>query len=115
MSEDSSSNNKKRKSKKDLLTLSLSGIDANTQVQLEHTIKEAVLRFSTDSIVTNFKLKDLEHLDNIAQEFLKTFIILGYDINGEKVHILHANTPHDRDALIEHLRTTLINILNNND
>jgi hypothetical protein len=44
--------------------------------------------------------------------FLKTFIILGYDFNGEKVQIMHASNPLDKDALVEHLRTTLLDILN---
>ena len=42
-------------------------------------------------------------------------MILGYDLNGEKVSIMHAETPHDRDALVEHLRTTLLNIIGNNE
>lgn len=111
--QDDSSKKKKSKLKKEQLTLSLSGV--NVQTQLESVLNEAILRFDTSSDIKNYKLKDLVHLDNIAQEFLKAFIILGYDINGEKVHILHANTPHDKDALIEHLRTSLINILNNNE
>ena len=116
MSEEGEPSKKKRtKTKKDNLTLSLSGVDVGLQVQLESALREAITRFSDVPALKSYKLRDLEHLDNIAQEFLKTFIILGYDINGEKVHIFHADTPHDRDALVEHLRTTLINIVNNND
>jgi hypothetical protein len=113
--EDSTSKKRKPRVKKESTTLSLSGLDVSVQAQVESALKEAILRFGTSTDIKSYKLKDLVHLDNIAQEFLKTFIILGYDITGEKVHILHAETPHDRDALVEHLRTTLINILNNNE
>jgi hypothetical protein len=112
--EDSKSKKRKPKTVKGL-TVSLSGAEIALPEHLENVLKEALVRFDTAAESKNYKLKDLEHLDNIAQEFLRTFIILGYDINGEKVHIFHAETPHDRDALVEHLRTTLINIINNND
>ena len=48
----------------------------------------------------------------MVSEFLKTFMVLGYDLNGEKVFIMHATNPHDKDALVEHLRTTLLGIIN---
>ena len=81
--------------------------------QIEELIKQAFLRFYDDTSIKRAKVKDLEHLDHIAEEFLKTYIILGYDLNGEKVSIMHATNPHDKDALIEHLRTTLLGFINN--
>jgi hypothetical protein len=78
---------------------------------IEDLIKQAFLRFSDTVSIKQSKVKDLEHLDNIAEEYLKTYMILGYDLNGEKVSIMHATNPHDRDALVEHLRTTLIDII----
>jgi hypothetical protein len=83
-------------------------------LQVEDVIKQAFLRFYDNATVKQHKVKDLEHLDNIVGEFLKAFMILGYDLNGEKVCIMHAVNPHDRDALIEHLRTTLLGIINSN-
>lgn len=106
---------KTRVSKKETRSLGLSGSDVKMPAQIENAIKEAFLRFSDLSDTKKYKLKDLEHLDNIVEEYLKAFVILGYDLNGEKVHIFHANCPYDRDALVEHLRTTLISIVNNND
>jgi len=78
---------------------------------IEELIKQAFLRFSDNVSIKQSKVKDLEQLDCIAEEYLKTYIILGYDLNGEKVSIMHAKNPHDRDALVEHLRTTLLDIL----
>jgi type II secretory pathway component GspD/PulD (secretin) len=78
---------------------------------IEELIKQAFLRFSDNVSIKQSKVKDLEHLDTIAEEYLKTYMILGYDLNGEKVSIMHAKNPHDRDALVEHLRTTLLDII----
>jgi len=82
---------------------------------IEDVIKQAFLRFYDTASVKQSKVKDLEHLDHIAEEYLKAYMILGYDINGEKVSILHAENPHDKDALVEHLRTTLLGIVGNNN
>jgi hypothetical protein len=91
----------------------LPSIEKNLQV--EEVIKQAFLRFYDNASVRSSKVKDLEHLDLITQEYLNSYMILGYDINGEKVSIMHAENPHDRDALVEHLRTTLLNILGTNE
>lgn len=80
--------------------------------QVEEVIKNAFLRFYDNVQLKQYKVKDLEHLDVVVSEFLKTFMVLGYDLNGEKVFIMHATNPHDKDALVEHLRTTLLGIIN---
>ncbi len=80
--------------------------------QVEEVIKSAFLRFADAAQMKQHKVKDLEHLDSLTSEFLKAFMILGYDLNGEKAFIMHATNPNDRDALVEHLRTTLLGIIN---
>ena len=80
---------------------------------IDDVIKQAFLRFYDVTSLKQNKLKDLEHLSNICEEFLKAYVILGYDLNGEKVHIMHASNHHDRDALVEHIRSTLIGMVNN--
>ena len=108
-----------RKKKTVLPDLSATNVDAPTKkilaknLKMEEIIKEAFLRFNDTVTIKASKVKDLEHLDNIAEEFLQAYMILGYDLNGEKVFIMHANNPHDKDALVEHLRTTLLGIIGN--
>jgi hypothetical protein len=80
--------------------------------QVEEVIKNAFLRFADAAQIKQYKVKDLEHLDGMISEFLKAFMVLGYDLNGEKMFIMHATNPHDKDALVEHLRTTLLGIIN---
>lgn len=80
-------------------------------VEVEDVIKQAFLRFYDTATVKKHKEKDLEHLDSLVSEYLDTFMILGYDPNGEKALIMHARSHHDKDALIEHLRTTLLGFI----
>lgn len=107
-----------RKKKTESLGLSaLNSVEENILpekqlAQVEEVIKNAFLRFYDNATLKQYKVKDLEHLDTMVSEFLKTFMVLGYDLNGEKVFIMHATNPHDRDALVEHLRTTLLGIIN---
>jgi hypothetical protein len=111
---------KKISRKKKTETLGLSALDSVEEnilpekqlAQVEEVIKSAFLRFADAAQMKQHKVKDLEHLDSVASEFLKAFMILGYDLNGEKAFIMHATNPHDRDALVEHLRTTLLGIIN---
>ena len=106
--------------KKKTVSLGLSALEASEEkilpekqlAQVEEVIKNAFLRFYDNATLKQYKVKDLEHLDSVVSEFLKTFMILGYDLNGEKAFIMHATNPHDRDALVEHLRTTLLGIIN---
>jgi hypothetical protein len=106
-----------RKKKTD--SLGLSALNATEEnilpekqlAQVEEVIKNAFLRFADAAQMKQYRVKDLEHLDSMVSEFLKTFMVLGYDLNGEKVFIMHATNPHDRDALVEHLRTTLLGII----
>ena len=107
-------------SKKKTVSLGLSALEASEEkilpekqlAQVEEVIKNAFLRFYDNATLKQYKVKDLEHLDSVVSEFLKTFMILGYDLNGEKAFIMHATNPHDKDALVEHLRTTLLGIIN---
>ena len=112
----------KRRSSKKSESAKLSAADIKQKIDpleknlhVEDVIKQAFLRFYDNASVKSSKVKDLEHLDHIAEEYLKSYMILGYDLNGEKVSIMHAENPHDRDALVEHLRTTLLNIIGNNE
>jgi hypothetical protein len=114
---------KTRTKKTSIVSVGLSGgninaskIDDLNQIpippDIDDVIKQAFLRFYDVTTLKQNKLKDLEHLSNICEEFLKTYMILGYDLNGEKVHIMHAKNHHDKDALVEHIRSTLIGMLN---
>jgi hypothetical protein len=115
---DESTPQKKKKlrarKKENPVSLSSKHDEVTTPGQLERAITQAFKRFYAASISKQNKIKDLHHLDSIVAEYLQSFIILGYDLNGEKICISHASTPAARDALVEHMRTTFLNIINNN-
>jgi len=78
---------------------------------VEDVIKQAFMRFYDQSSVRLVQDTEVSQLDTIVSEYLDNFLILGYDTAGQKVSIMHATTPYGRDALIEHLRATLIGIV----
>ncbi len=91
---------------------SLPDTKKNSVLQIEDLIKQAFLQFYNASHLSKTKAKDLDHLNLIMEEYLKCFMVLGYDLNGEKICIMNAHTSSEKDALIEHLRSTLVGILN---
>ena len=50
------------------------------------------------------KRKDIEALIHTVQEFLNSFVILGYNFDGEPVHFISAHNQQEADSL-----ATLIN------
>lgn len=52
----------------------------------------------------NSKKKDIEALVNTVQEFLNSFIILGYNFDGEPVNFISAHNQQEADSL-----ATLVN------
>ena len=52
--------------------------------------------------------RDVAQLDYIVSEYLQNFIILGYDLEGRKLSLFHAKNEAEKDALLEHLRVTVM-------
>ena len=108
----------KKVPKKNSTSSELSSVDVSDSLksegilQIEDLIKQAFLRFYNTTYTDKAKEKDLDHLNHIMEEYLKCYMVLGYDLNGEKICIMTAHNAADRDALIEHLRSTLVGILN---
>ena len=103
----------KKNPNRDLNVASLSSEkNSNNIHQIEDLIKQAFLQFYNTSHNSKAKAKDLDHLNAIMEEYLGCYMVLGYDLNGEKICIMNAHTSSQKDALIEHLRSTLVGILN---
>jgi len=49
-------------------------------------------------------VRDLELLSSIATEYLDTFILFGYNLEGERIIIQHYDKAKDRDAMMEFLK-----------
>lgn len=53
-------------------------------------------------------MRDLGLLKSIISEYLDTFIVFGYNTDGERIILQHYTTPKDRDAIMEFLKTIFI-------
>lgn len=83
------------------------------EYQIDEVIKQAFLRFHDTVNIRHHEAKDLEYLTSIISEYLNAYMVIGYDLSGEKIVIMNAKTSHDKDALVENLRTTLLTIIGN--
>lgn len=59
--------------------------------------------------------KNMSILKSLVEEYLGSFIILGYTIDGTRITIKNVQNDRDDDALIEQLRYLLLQIMNNSN
>lgn len=52
----------------------------------------------------NIKVRDLELLSGIITEYLDSYILFGYNMEGERVIIQNYKKAKDRDAMMEFLK-----------
>jgi glycerol-3-phosphate cytidylyltransferase-like family protein len=50
------------------------------------------------------KAKEVESLIVVLKEYLESFIVLGYDLNGMPIELINLTSPMGQDALVERLR-----------
>ena len=82
---------------------SLNLIPPTAQTQPE-TIEELLKENSTE--------KDFDALAPIILEFMKSFIVIGYSLKGERILITYASNQQQRDALLEQLRLVFLRFMN---
>jgi hypothetical protein len=58
--------------------------------------------------------RDLNLLRSIISEYLDTYIVFGYNLEGDRIVIQHCNSPRDKDALMEFLKNIFIKQQHNN-
>jgi hypothetical protein len=56
----------------------------------------------------NLIVRDLSILRDIITEYLDTYILFGYNIEGERVIVQHFKTAKDRDAIMDFLKTIFL-------
>lgn len=79
--------------------------DKNPEIKKQ--IKEIQMKANSMKI-------DMNMLEAKIEEYLDCFFLIGFDINGDKVTISHADNSKDNDSLVEHLRSTFFKIINTN-
>lgn len=85
------------------------------QININHVLNQALVRYKNDAAVQDkhHKLKEISHLGNMVEEFLSCFTLIGFTMQGEKVCIFNAKTSKDEGALVDLLRSTFLEIVNN--
>ena len=63
----------------------------------------------------NIGVRDLELLSSIITEYMDSFIMFGYNLEGERVVIQHYQKPKDRDAMMEFLKIVFFKYQNSRD
>ncbi len=89
----------------------LQSSESDTPAYVQDAIKQAFLRYYDKVELKQSQTYDLTHIDNILSEYLDNYILLGFDVTGSKVSLTHSNSHCGKDALVEHLRTTLLQML----
>lgn len=80
--------------------------------KLQAEIALELRRFNAEKRFANEVLtRDMGVLESVISEYLKTFIVIGYDINGDKITITHATNVQEYDSIVEHARGTLLTVL----
>lgn len=113
---DDNSNEQEKPSKKDKKSNPLHSKNAkiinNLDVKLNEILKREIIQRQKKQ---DREASEYKTLENITTEFLKSFIIIGYTLKGEKIIIGHANSQQENDSLIENLRQTFFNIVGDAD
>jgi|GEM_PF-4088022 len=74
----------------------------------DKTIQQEMIREVTKQLDTE---ESVETLKGILSEYFSAFIIMGYDVNGERMVINYSPTDRDEDSIIEMVRHVLIQML----
>lgn len=90
-------------------------LSAPEQLNVNKLLSQALIRYKNDSLIQDKqdKLHELEHLGKIVEEYLSCFSLIGFTLQGEKVCLFNATTSKDEGALVDLLRSTFVEIINN--
>jgi len=93
---------------------SLSPLSKLEQINIDQLLVQAMLRHKTEDLEDKkHKFKDVDYLNTIIEEYLSCFVLVGFSLQNEKVCIFNAHSSKDEGALVDYLRATFIEIVNN--
>jgi hypothetical protein len=101
----SSSETKYTISKKDIEEMNKKVFDAINEIELQKSLDKWLKENRQHQQVA---MRDLSMLKAIIGEYLDSFILFGYNIEGERVILQNFNKAKDRDALMEFLKIVFI-------
>lgn len=75
------------------------------EIHSEEVIREALKKFVTEKMNKRQTDDEIEAMVSVCSEFLKSFIILGYDFEGKAINpIFYAKSELDADALSQYMQ-----------
>ncbi len=84
------------------------------QAEADNILSQALMRYKAEIVNDQkAKFKEITHLGTIAEEYLSSFVIIGYSLQNEKVVVFNTPSPKDEAALVDLLRSTFIEIASN--
>lgn len=84
------------------------------QINIEHLLQQAFLRYKEEHLTdAKHKAKEFSHLGLICEEYLSTYALIGYSLQNEKIVIFNTPTQKDESALVDLLRSTFLEIIQN--
>ena len=84
------------------------------KANIDHLFAQALQRYKQELITDKKdKLKEISHLSLICEEYLSTFALIGYSLQDEKVVVFNMSSPKNEAALIDLLRSTFFEIVQN--
>lgn len=87
----------------------------------EKAVVEELLRNAFNDYSIKFEAKKMERAETAQRitgfisEFLSAFMIIGYDMQGTPMNIIHASNQMDADALSSALNKFIFNLNNSDD
>jgi len=57
--------------------------------------------------------KEFAYLSSMIEEYLSCFVLVGFSLEGNRVCIFNASNAKDEGALVDHLRSTFTDIVEN--
>lgn len=84
------------------------------QVNIEKLFEQVMIRHKNEIAADNKqKKKEMSHLALMCEEYLSTYALIGYSLQDEKVVVFNTPTMKDEAALVDLLRATFIEIVQN--
>jgi hypothetical protein len=79
--------------------------DAISNLELQKGIDKWMKENKKENVLC---LRDLGILKGIITEYLDTFLVFGYNTNGERIILQNFKNARDRDAIMEFLKTIFL-------
>ena len=93
-----------RPKKEKVESVSLSAVD-NHNTDIQNVIREALRTIITESSEVKKDEETIEAMTSTCAEFMKSFIIMGYDLNDNAIApIFYAKTDMEADALSHYMQ-----------